>query len=69
MIEHIHKYGKHKGYIYLIECQGTTRFKIGKTNNIDRRVKELKYQSPYPLILKDYLLSINTNIDEKIFHR
>lgn len=36
------------GYIYFVHADGTNRYKIGLTNNLDRRMKELNgKQSPF----------------------
>lgn len=56
------------GYIYIIHAKETTRFKIGRTSNIKRRLKELTYQSPYQLVLYYYYPSFDTVFDEKNLH-
>lgn len=38
-----------RGFVYLIHAEGTSRYKIGKTENIKARLKSLKSKSPYPL--------------------
>ena len=39
------------GYVYLIHSVGTTRYKIGRTADLDRRLKRLREQSPFPLAM------------------
>ena len=37
------------GWIYLLWCVGTTRFKIGYSRNVRQRAEAIECQSPYPL--------------------
>lgn len=56
------------GWVYLIHAVGTNRYKIGKTFDIDRRLAELSYQSPYPLKLISSFKSDNPSQDEHALH-
>lgn len=39
------------GYVYLIWAEKTPRYKVGKSSNPERRLKQLRQQSCYPLTL------------------
>lgn len=59
---------KNEGFVYLIKAEGSTRYKIGRTVNIDNRMSELKKQSPFPLHLENYFWSYDNVLDEKLLH-
>jgi len=59
------------GYIYLIKALGSnpTRFKIGRTNNIERRLKEIATCNPYPITLIDSFKVEDSVLSEKSLHQ
>jgi hypothetical protein len=59
-----------QGYVYLIKAQGSnpSRFKIGRTNNVERRLKEIATCGPYPLKIVDYFHTNNCVSAEKQLH-
>lgn len=56
-------------YIYFIENTKTNNFKIGKTNNIQKRIKALQTGNDYILTVKKQILCDSTFKIEKIIHR
>jgi hypothetical protein len=60
---------KNTGWVYLIHAVGTNRYKIGKTFDIERRLTELSYQSPYPLERVLEFETLYPSTDEKILHK
>ena len=45
------RYKKNNGFVYLIHAEGTSRFKIGRSQYPEIRVAQIQKQSPYKLIL------------------
>lgn len=39
------------GWVYLIEAIGSNRYKIGRTNNVEKRIADLSKQSCFPLVV------------------
>jgi hypothetical protein len=56
------------GYVYLIGAIGTNRYKIGRTNNLHVRLKQLQSQSSYPLQIKAAFKTSNPLWDEACWH-
>lgn len=56
------------GYVYLVHTIGTNRYKIGRTNNLHVRLKQLQGQSPYPLQIKAAFKTSNPAWDEACWH-
>jgi hypothetical protein len=56
-----------KGFVYLIKCGEL--YKIGKTTNLERRIKEFAVGNPYPLVLVTSMYSLDIDSLEKSFHR
>jgi hypothetical protein len=56
-------------YIYFIENTKTSNFKIGKTNNIHKRIKALQTGNDQILTVKKYIVCDNVFKIEKIIHR
>jgi predicted GIY-YIG superfamily endonuclease len=58
-----------KGFVYLIQAEGTSFYKIGRTENIQKRIEALsQQQSPFELKLVDYFFSQQASKDERILH-
>jgi hypothetical protein len=55
-----------KGFVYLIKCGEL--YKIGKTTNLERRIKEFAVGNPYPLILVTSRYSLDIDSLERSFH-
>ena len=55
-------------YIYFIENTKTNNFKIGKTNNIQKRIKALQTGNDQILTVKKYIVCDNVFKIEKIMH-
>lgn len=60
-----------KGYLYLLKSKCSELFKVGITNNIKRRVVELKRVTPFEFTILDYIKSDGCNVIEieKAFHK
>lgn len=59
-----------EGYIYLIHAQGTEQYKIGRTNDVGRRLQELTAtKGPFPLKLLEYVEVKDDVRAEKQLHR
>lgn len=56
------------GYVYLILCVGTTRYKIGRTADIQQRLIRLQEQSPFPLKLAGLFYADDCFAQEKRLH-
>lgn len=59
---------KNEGYVYLVEAQGMSRYKIGRSVNPIARFDLLKKQSPYPLKIIDCFWTPDCIADEKFLH-
>lgn len=57
------------GFIYLIQAIGTSRYKIGLTADVGRRVSQLSKQSVFPLRLIATHASEDMAIDELFWHQ
>jgi predicted GIY-YIG superfamily endonuclease len=58
-----------KGFVYLLECCGTTRFKIGYTSDLQRRLKELNgSQSAHMIKLLEFIETDRPQLVEKELH-
>lgn len=57
------------GYIYLVHAVNTTRYKIGWTKNPERRLEQLKQQSPFPLKLVEIFYTEDCLAEENRLHR
>lgn len=55
------------GFVYLIKCG--PRFKIGITNDLQRRMDQLRGQSPYPLEIVHSVKGTNNSKKEADLHR
>jgi hypothetical protein len=55
-----------KGFVYLIKCGEF--YKIGKTTNLEKRIKQLTTGNPYPLVLVNSIYSLDIDSLEKSFH-
>lgn len=55
------------GYVYLIKCG--PRHKIGVTSDMNRRMDQLRGQSPYPLEIVHYAQGHNNSAMESRLHR
>ena len=55
-----------EGFVYLIKCGEF--YKIGKTTNLEKRIKQLTTGNPYPLILVNSIYSLDIDSLEKSFH-
>lgn len=67
------KHNKSESFVYIIQQNGGyNHIKIGKSNDVDRRVSELKTASPYPLIVLAKICALNPShalAMEKMFHK
>lgn len=59
---------KEPGYVYLIRAEGTQRYKIGVTQDIDKRGSALQKQSPFPLIVVHSIEATDPASVEKALH-
>ena len=57
-----------KGFVYLVQADGTNRCKIGKTTSLQSRLKQLEVASPYPLTLLHATPSNDITRLEAYFH-
>jgi hypothetical protein len=57
------------GYVYLIHAVGTNRYKIGRTQSVPYRLKRLRNQSPFELVLIDDFKSEDFCYDEAFLHQ
>jgi hypothetical protein len=59
------------GFVYFFKADGTNRYKIGLTNNLDRRSKEInRGQAPFPVTLQWSIAVNDTHAAEtKLHHR
>lgn len=57
------------GYVYFLNAEGTNRYKIGLTADIDRRIKQLNAkQSAFPVVLLWQIEVDNMRAAEKYLH-
>lgn len=63
------KNNQERNYVYVVHAETTEKYKIGYTNNVDRRLYELNgKQSPHPIVLKYKVYVINAASVEKFLH-
>lgn len=63
----VNMHRKYEGFVYLIKCG--ERFKIGITNDMSRRMDQLRGQSPYPLELVHHAKGYNNAGKESSLHK
>lgn len=56
------------GFVYIIKIQ-TGEFKIGKSINVEKRIKEIDTSTPHELELVHAIISDNANNAEKLLHK
>jgi hypothetical protein len=56
------------GYVYLLHVTDTSRYKIGLTTNLNRRIKQIGKQSPYPIELVHSFYTSNCSKSESNLH-
>lgn len=56
------------GGVYIVQCVGTVFFKIGKANNIDRRLRSLQVGCPFQLRIVHYIECDNPHVLERALH-
>lgn len=57
------------GYVYLLKAEGTSNYKIGVTNNVDKRTRQLQTGCAQPIVVVAKTLTIDPYAAEKILHR
>jgi len=57
------------GVVYFIEAVGTGRIKIGRTNNLTRRLTELQANSPHVLLVRKTIKTYDMRAVELELHR
>jgi hypothetical protein len=57
------------GYVYLVHAIGTNRYKIGRTNDLIARLRQLQGQSAYPLKILRAFKTINPAWDEAYWQK
>lgn len=62
------KSAKRPGYVYLLHDKRDDKYKIGRTNNLTKRISALKTGNPNPLVLIAYAICNDVVSTEKKFH-
>jgi hypothetical protein len=56
------------GFVYLLHGVGTSFYKIGHTNSLDRRIKQISPKLPFPLDLVHWIETDDRYFVESFFH-
>lgn len=57
-----------EGYVYLLQAEGTERWKIGRSSNFYQRLATLRKQSPFPLVVEHVIFSQEHEALEAALH-